>query len=116
MQPIIKVSCTHFEGLTQPSVTCKLLNVQDSYRLKRLASAVRFRPWPPCFQSLADPSKPIYVPKRHKIITALSLAQATSLPLFSSTQECPERKYPSSLRSASGASVLECPSCRHRAA
>jgi hypothetical protein len=46
-QPTIEVTCTYFEGLTQPSVTCKLLKVQDSQRLKRLAAAVRFRPWPP---------------------------------------------------------------------
>jgi hypothetical protein len=38
MQPIIGVTCTYLEGLTQPSVTCKLLNEQDSYRLKMLRS------------------------------------------------------------------------------
>ena len=27
----------------------------ESAALKRLASAVRFRPWPPCFQSLTNP-------------------------------------------------------------
>ena len=33
MQPTIDLTCTYFEGLTQPSETCKLLNVRDSYRL-----------------------------------------------------------------------------------
>ena len=47
MQPTIDLTCTYFEGHTQPSETCKLLNVRDSYRLKRLASAVQLRPWPP---------------------------------------------------------------------
>ena len=28
---------------------------RESAALKRLASAVRFRPWPPCFQSLTVP-------------------------------------------------------------
>ena len=37
-QPTIRGTCTYFEGLTQPSATCKLLKVQDSYRVKRLAS------------------------------------------------------------------------------
>jgi len=37
----------YLEGLTQPSVTCKLLIVKDSHTLKRLASAVQLRPWPP---------------------------------------------------------------------
>ena len=46
-QPTIAPTCTQLEGLTQPSATCKLLNVQDSHRLKRLASAVQLRPWPP---------------------------------------------------------------------
>ena len=27
MQPIIRMTCTYLEGLTQPSATCKLLNV-----------------------------------------------------------------------------------------
>jgi hypothetical protein len=30
--------------------------------LKRLASAVRFRPWPPCFQTLTNPRNPDLVP------------------------------------------------------
>src|SRR5450631_88059 len=49
MQPTLDPTCTYLERLTQPSVTCKLLNVQDSYRLKRLAAAVQLRPWPPFF-------------------------------------------------------------------
>jgi hypothetical protein len=52
MQPIIRITCTCLEGLTQPSVTCKLLNVKDSHTLKRLASAVQLRPWPPHFKRL----------------------------------------------------------------
>jgi len=43
----IGLPCTYLEGRTQPSEGCKLLNVQDSYRLKKLASAVQLRPWPP---------------------------------------------------------------------
>ena len=39
IQPIIRKTCTYLEGLTQPSVTCKLLKVRDSHSLKRLASA-----------------------------------------------------------------------------
>ena len=50
MQPTLDPTCTYLERLTQPSVTCKLLNVQDSYRLKRLASGVQLPPWPPSFQ------------------------------------------------------------------
>ena len=45
--PTIALICAYLEGLTQPSATCKLLNVQDSHRLKRLASVVQLRPWPP---------------------------------------------------------------------
>ena len=47
MQPTIVMTYASLEGFTQPSATCKLLNVLESHRLKRLASAVQLRPWPP---------------------------------------------------------------------
>jgi len=62
MQPTIEPSSTFLQGFAQPSDTCKLLEVQDSHRLKRLASAVQLRPWPPCFQSLNLASNPKPVP------------------------------------------------------
>ena len=40
MQPTIEHTCTYLEGLTQPSATCKLLKVRESYRLKRLSSTI----------------------------------------------------------------------------
>src|ERR1019366_4382669 len=64
MQPTIDLTCTYFEGLTQPSETCKLLNVRDSYRLKRLASAVQLRPWPPSLQQLVKCLNSPSIPKR----------------------------------------------------
>jgi len=51
-QPTVVLTCTSLEGFTQPSATCKLLNVWESHRLKRLASAVQLRPWPPSFQRI----------------------------------------------------------------
>src|SRR5205823_10070471 len=64
MQPIIGVTCTFLEGLTQQSATCKLVKVGDSHSLKRLASAVQLRPWPPCFQSVNYLRKANHVSKR----------------------------------------------------
>jgi hypothetical protein len=40
--------------LRQPSAACNALKVLKTTVLKRLASAVQLRPWPPCFQSLAS--------------------------------------------------------------
>jgi hypothetical protein len=54
LQPTINLTCTSLEGLTQPPVTGKLLNVQDSHRLKRPASAVQLRPWPLFYQWLCS--------------------------------------------------------------
>ena len=39
-----------------------LLQVVDRTALKRLASAVRFRPWPPCFQLVTASQNPKFVP------------------------------------------------------
>jgi hypothetical protein len=42
--------------------------------LKRLASAVRFRPWPPCFQHLTDLPNPGFIPLHSKTFGPLRLA------------------------------------------
>jgi hypothetical protein len=53
MQPTIEPTCTSCKDL-RSRPTCKLLAVRDSHRLKRLASAVQLRPWPPCFSITSE--------------------------------------------------------------
>jgi hypothetical protein len=40
----------NYQQLTVSSVRSKLLKTLNSHTLKRLASAVQLRPWPPSFQ------------------------------------------------------------------
>ena len=49
--PAVGVSYGDFQQLTEPGGTSKSL--ETLFILKRLASAVQLRPWPPYFQSLA---------------------------------------------------------------
>jgi hypothetical protein len=42
----------NYQQLTVSSVRSKLLKTLNTHTLKRLASAVRFRPWPPLFDAL----------------------------------------------------------------
>jgi len=44
------------------------LYVIDQTALKRLASAVRFRPWPPCFQLLTDLPRKRFIPFHSKTL------------------------------------------------
>ena len=90
MQPIIGVTCTFLEGLTQPSATCKLLKVGDSHSLKRLASAVQLRPWPPYFLQLTKLASADSV--RTSIFAELwarSAFDGTALPPKPTSGQCP---------------------------
>jgi len=48
-QSAVDVPCTNFQVLSGLTRTCKLLKVINIVTLKRLASAVQLRPWPPFF-------------------------------------------------------------------
>jgi hypothetical protein len=60
--PVAFPFCRTYGVLRQSSAACKALNVLKTTVLKRLASAVQLRPWPPCFQSLSAAQNPKPVP------------------------------------------------------
>jgi hypothetical protein len=64
--PAVGVSWSDFQQLTEPGGTSKLLQTLKIFTLKRLASAVQLRPWPPYFQSLSSAPNLKAVPFRSK--------------------------------------------------
>jgi hypothetical protein len=55
---------TTYDVLRQSSAACKALQILKRGVLKRLASAVQLRPWPPSFQALKSRLQHNHVPKR----------------------------------------------------
>ena len=51
-QSALKVSCSYLQVLGSPTCPCKLLTTLVIHTLKRLASAVHLRPWPPHFNRM----------------------------------------------------------------
>ena len=48
-QSALNVSCSYLQVLGSPTCPCKYLKTLVIHTLKRLASAVQLRPWPPSF-------------------------------------------------------------------
>ena len=46
-QSALNASCSYLQVLGSPTCPCKLLKTLVIHTLKRLASAVQLRPWPP---------------------------------------------------------------------
>ncbi len=51
-QSALNVSCSYLQVLGSPTCPCKFLKTLVIHTLKRLASAVQLRPWPPHFKGL----------------------------------------------------------------
>src|SRR5208282_6883980 len=51
-QSALNESCSYLQVLGNPTCPCKFLKTLVIYTLKRLASAVQLRPWPPSFNHL----------------------------------------------------------------
>jgi hypothetical protein len=51
-QSAIAVPCNYSQLLGSLTCPCKLLRTLVIHTLKRLASAVQLRPWPPCFKAV----------------------------------------------------------------
>ena len=49
-QSALNASCSYLQVLGSPTCPCKFLKTLVIHTLKRLASAVQLRPWPPSFQ------------------------------------------------------------------
>src|SRR5215468_3152857 len=60
--PVVFPFYRTYDVLRQSSAACKALKVLKTTVLKRLASAVQLRPWPPCFQSVSSPKNRKAVP------------------------------------------------------
>jgi hypothetical protein len=52
-QSALNASCSSLQVLGSPTCPCKFLKTLVMHTLKRLASAVQLRPWPPFFNHLA---------------------------------------------------------------
>ena len=48
-QSALNASCSYLQVLGSPTCPCKFLKTLVVHTLKRLASAVQLRPWPPSF-------------------------------------------------------------------
>ena len=51
-QSALNASCSYLQVLGSPTCPCKFLKTLVIHTLKRLASAVQLRPWPPSFCAL----------------------------------------------------------------
>jgi hypothetical protein len=51
-QSALKVACNYLQVLGSPTCPCKFLKTLVIHTLKKLASAVQLRPWPPHFKAL----------------------------------------------------------------
>ncbi len=51
-QSALNASCSYLQVLGSPTCPCKLLKTLVVHTLKRLASAVQLRPWPPHFKAV----------------------------------------------------------------
>ena len=60
--PVVFPFFTYLDVLRQSSAAYKALQILKSSVLKRLASAVQLRPWPPCFQSVRDSNSSFLAP------------------------------------------------------
>src|SRR5215468_7614773 len=60
--PVVFPFYRTYDVLRQSSAACKALKVLKTTVLKRLASAVQLRPWPPCFQSFTSTANLNLVP------------------------------------------------------
>jgi len=66
-------SCSYLQVLGSPTCPCKYLKTLVIHTLKRLASAVQLRPWPPYFQRLSSIVPPGLAPIGSKIIFNLRI-------------------------------------------
>src|SRR6267143_6057547 len=51
-QSALDVTCSYLQVLGSPTCPCKFLKTLVIHTLKRLASAVQLRPWPPHFKAV----------------------------------------------------------------
>jgi hypothetical protein len=72
-QSALNASCRYLQVLGSPTCPCKFLKTLVIHTLKRLASAVQLRPWPPYFQYVTQLALPFLVPISPKTYCTLLL-------------------------------------------